>query len=250
MTTLTDIGSAVRLLTVVPLPGAEGKRPVRWFPLVGLGFGAVGVGLAWAGGLLGLASTAAGALVLGTLIVGAWALLSGMLHWDGLADSADGIGVRGDSAARLAAMRGSAIGAYGATAVVFVALLQVAAVAALVENGEGWALLAAPVIARFGAGAALLSRRPARPDGLAVRYAGSETLPGVLIMVVVAGSVALVAPDYLHVLLAFGSLLLSLAIPAPFTRRLGGITGDVLGATILLTETLVLVGAVLLQAAA
>ena len=101
MTTLTDIGSAVRLLTVVPLPGAEGKRPVRWFPLVGWGFGAVGVGLAWAGGLLGLASTAAGALVLGTLIVGAWALLSGMLHWDGLADSADGLGVRGDSATRL-----------------------------------------------------------------------------------------------------------------------------------------------------
>ena len=250
MTALRDIGSALRLLTVVPVPGADGERPVRWFPLVGWGFGAIGAGIAWAGGLLGLARAAAPALVLGALIIGAWALLSGMLHWDGLADSADGIGVRGDHAARLAAMRGSAIGAYGVTAVVLVALLQVSAAAALIENVEAWALFAAPVIARFGASAALLSRRPARPDGLAALYADSETLPGVLIMVVVSGSVALVAPDYLHVLLALGSLLLSLAIPAPFARRLGGITGDVLGATILLTETLVLVGSVLLQAAA
>lgn len=245
MSVLRDIGSAIRLLTVLPTRGADGDHPVRWFPLVGWVFGVVGAGIAYAADWFGVATGDAEALVVGGLVVAAWALLSGMLHWDGLADAADGLGVRGDTARRLEVMRGSATGAYGVTAVVLVALLQVSAIAALVGGDGVWAIVAAPVIARCSAGVALISRNPARADGLAARYAGSERAVGLLVMALVLAPVVLVAPNWRCVVLGVACLLVSFAFPTPFARRFGGVTGDVLGATVLLTETVVLVGAVI-----
>ena len=96
-------------------------------------------------------------------------LLTGALHEDGLADFADGLGVRGGPAERLAAMRASGIGSFGTLALVFGVLLRVAALAALVgPAGVGPALLCSPC---RGPGAAALGhawpaagpgRRPGR----------------------------------------------------------------------------------------
>lgn len=247
MSIVRDIGSAFRLLTIVPLGAAEGEHPVRWFPLVGWVFGAIGVGIAAAGRSLGADAGGAQAFLCASVVVGAWALLCGMLHWDGLADSADGIGVRGDGAQRLEAMRGSATGAFGVTAIVLVALLQASALAILIAGGALWAIVAAPVIGRFGAAAALVYRHPARSDGLAAHYAGAETPFGALIMVLSLVPLVVLVPDWRSIVLGTGCVLASLAVPALFARRLGGITGDVLGATVLLSETLLLATAAALQ---
>jgi adenosylcobinamide-GDP ribazoletransferase len=236
---LRDIGSAVRLLTVLPLPGDEGRRPVSWFPLVGWLFVGAGMALVW------IARTAAraeglSALLVSALVVALWAALSGALHWDGLADVADGMGVRGDAEKRLAVMRDSTVGAFGVVAVVLVALVQVAALGAAIEAGSCWAL-GAPVIGRFGAAAALWLRRPARHDGLGARYAGTASFGGTLLLVAPLVPLVALAPSLPRAAGLLVSCAAALLVPGLFTRRLSGMTGDVLGATVVLTETVVLV---------
>ena len=107
---LADLLTAVRLLTVVPLGRVEGGRALRFFPLVGWMYGGLWLGIAWVAREAGLAD-GLGALLAGTIAVVASGMLSGLMHWDGLADCADGMGVRGDAARRLEVMRSSTIGA-------------------------------------------------------------------------------------------------------------------------------------------
>ncbi|MGB4442247.1 MAG: adenosylcobinamide-GDP ribazoletransferase [Coriobacteriia bacterium] len=245
---IRDIATAIRLLTVVPVGTVEGMHPGRYFSLVGWVYAAVGLGIASGASALGMAEGLS-ALLTAALIVAAWAGLSGFLHWDGLADSADGFGVRGDAARRLEVMRGSTVGAFGVTAIVLVAALQVTALAVIVDSGSWWALGAAPVVGRWAAGVALSLRRPARETGLAARYAsagGSATLVWQTIPVLPllvnspATRVAVIASTVI-------SLVAGLFLPGPFIRRFGGITGDVLGAVILLAETFVLLVGVIIR---
>lgn len=243
---LRDLATAVRLLTVIPIGTVDGVHPARYFPFVGWLYAALGVGIAsgavWLGRAEGL-----GALLSGVLVVGAWAALSGFLHWDGLADCADGFGVRGDAARRLEVMRGSTVGAFGVLAIVLVAAVQIASAAMIIESRAWWALGAAPVLGRWAAGAALCLREPARPDGLAARYATRESAVGLLLPTLAVLPLMIVSSEArdAHLAATVLALLVAFVIPAPFIRRFGGITGDVLGATVLLTETVVLVGAAL-----
>lgn len=239
MRTLADILTAVRLLTVLPLGRLEGERPARYFPLVGWLFGALAVGIASGAVALDTAD-GLGALLTAAVIVTSWALLSGFLHLDGLADSADGIGVRGDAERRLGVMRNSSIGAFGVISAVLVLLLQAAAIAVIVESRSWWALAAAPVLGRFGASAALTWRKPASAQGLAARY--SEMPGAVAVLLLLLPVVALlIMPNPARVAVTLAGVVVALLAPGVFTRRLGGITGDVLGATIVLTESAVLV---------
>lgn len=232
--------TAVRLLTVVPIGRREGEHPARYFPLVGWLFGALAAGIA--SGAVALDSAdGLGALLTAAVIVAAWALLSGFLHLDGLADSADGLGVRGDAGRRLEVMRDSSIGAFGVVAIALTLVLQVAAIAMIVESRSWWALAAAPVLGRFGAAAALAWRTPASLHGLAARYAERLVAVTVLAMLVPVAALLVVPPDIGRTAVVAAGVLFALVVPGPFARRLGGITGDVLGATIVLTETAVLV---------
>ena len=248
MNALRDMGTALRLLTVLPAGSHEGLRPARYFPWVGTVFSLAGLGIAWTAGRL-IPAEGAASLMAGTVIVGVWALLSGGMHWDGLADSLDGMGVRGDSARRLAVMRESGIGAYGALGLVVCLVAQVSAIAALLEAGTLWPIAAAPVLGRLGASAALVWWRPARPDGLGARYAGDEGPFGALIMALPV--VALVGLSYTpgHAGLAVAGLVTAVVAPSLFTRRLGGVTGDVAGASVIITETVVLIAGVFMGSA-
>ncbi len=239
MSVVRDIASALRLLTVIPLGAAEGSRPVRYFPLVGWMFAGIAVGIASGAVALGRAS-GIGAVLVATLIVSAWALTAGFLHWDGLADCADALGVRGDAQRRLAVMRESGIGAFGVVAIVLVAAMQVSAAAVVVESGAWWALGAAPVLGRLSAALALMTRRPARADGLASRYARRESVAGWMALAVPVVALALVGPVAARAIALGVSVLVAAVIPGLFARRLGGITGDVLGASVLLVEAFVL----------
>ena len=239
---IRDIATAIRLLTVLPIGSVEGVHPARYFGLVGWLYAGIALAIAWGASALGMAEGLP-AVLAAVLIVAAWAALSGFLHWDGLADAADGFGVRGDAQRRLEVMRGSTVGAFGVTAIVLVAALQVTAVAVILEIGSWWALAAAPVVGRWAAGVALSLRHPARETGLAAHYASAggaaslplQTIP--ILPLLVRDSPSRVAA----VAVLTASLVAGLLMPGPFVRRLGGITGDVLGALILLTETFVLV---------
>lgn len=244
MSLFADLLTAVRLLTVLPVGTREGERPARYLPLVGWLFGALAAGIASGAVAFGV-SDGLGALLTATVILSAWALLSGFLHLDGMADTADGIGVRGDAERRVAVMRDSSIGAFGVAALVLVLGVQIAAVAMIVESGSWWGLGAAPVIGRFGAAAALFARRPARGDGLAARLAEPVSAGAVLVMLTGVALLLAFPPDVGRIAIVLGGVGIALGMPGLFARRLGGITGDVLGAVIVLTETSVLVACAL-----
>ena len=253
---LGDMVTAVRLLTVLPIPGPDGLRPARWFGFVGWIFAGVGVGAAWVADLLGSGSipwleragdgvSTLGALLAAAVLVTLWAALTGLLHWDGLADCADGIGVRGDAARKLAVMRESGIGAFGTVAIVLVALLQVTALAVLIETHMWWPIAAAPVLGRLSAASALVRFKPARADGLGARYAGAESIVGHVLLTSALIPLVVWAPVPAHAVATGIGFGVALLMPAPFVRMLGGSTGDVAGASVILTETVVLLGGAL-----
>ncbi|CAM3145312.1 adenosylcobinamide-GDP ribazoletransferase [Paracoccus nototheniae] len=210
--------------TILPLSQAA------WaFPLAGLLIGALaGLPLWLAGpGLLPAALAVAGAV---------W--LTGALHEDALADFADAGGGR-DRAARLAIMRDSTIGSYGAAALTLTLLIRVAALAAL----GPLALIGAAAVGRVAPVVLMRSLPAARADGLgqgAGRPSGRAVAVAGLIGLLALG---LTAPGIAGAGLAL--ILVGAAIVAVSRRAcrlLGGQTGDVLGAATLLAETAALTG--------
>ena len=239
---LADLRRAGQLLTRVPLPddrapAAAGTmaRALRVYPLVGALIGlAAGLALV-AADALGLPSPAGPLLALGYA-----ALLTGALHEDGLADTADGFGVRRPAAERLAIMRDSRIGTYGVLALGLVLALKVAALAALAPWAACAALVAAGAASRAGFGLVVTALPPARADGLGAGL-GRPSRATVLIALGFGMALAAAAVGPVPAAIALGAAAIVGAALAWLARRqVGGYTGDVLGATQQTTETVML----------
>jgi adenosylcobinamide-GDP ribazoletransferase len=222
-----------------PLRDQDLGRSVTFFPIVGLVLGLVLTGLA---SLVGdvLAPTLA-AVVLVSLL----AALTGGLHLDGLADVFDALGgARGDRQRMLDIMRDSRIGAHGAAALVLLLLAKVATVAELVARRDLAALLVFPAVARWAVTPAIVFHPYARAEGTGRAFNGEarawEVAGATAILAVALGAVGvrLVVP-------AVGALATASLFALWLRRRLGGLTGDVYGASIELAEvvTLALAGA-------
>ncbi|SFB35799.1 adenosylcobinamide-GDP ribazoletransferase [Azotobacter beijerinckii] len=233
---------ALQFLTRLPirLPGMPAPeqlgRSLLWYPLVGLLLGLLLVALH---GLLGEAPAPLHA----ALLLAAWVGLSGALHLDGLADSADAwVGGFGDRERTLAIMKDPRSGPIAVVVLLVVLLLKFAALLALLEQGAGAALLLAPLLGRSALLALFLSTPYVRPGGLGQALA--EHLPRKAARRVLLGTAA-------ACLLLFGgagalALLLAAALFLWLRRRLlarlGGTTGDTAGALLELVECGVLVG--------
>lgn len=238
MRTLRDLRAAFGWLTVAPVGlTAPDARPVRFFPLVGLGLGLAGGLLAAAGARL--TGTALTELLVGVLVVGVWAVLTRLLHWDGLADCADALLGGATVERRLAIMRDSHVGAFGAVAIGFVLLIQVVAVATLVASGDILEIVLVPVVGREAAAFALWTNVPARPDGLARTLAVHDGARGWL----VAGLpllVVLARPELATAPVVLAGLVLAFLVPRALASRVGGVTGDIVGASVLVVESAML----------
>lgn len=251
-----DIRTAFALMTVLPVTLPADKPPTprvaAWFPLVGLVLGGVVLS---ALSLVNLASVATSdgmflrtaAFPLAVIVVAALALLTRFLHWDGLADVGDAWWGGATTPRRLEIMSDSSVGAFGVITVVLVALLQVASIAALLAHiGFGVAILAAPVFGRMAATFGCWLGRPARPGGLGAAVIGR---PGVVDMIVAAAVLgfAAAAMGLEHgtsgLVWSGVAFLASAVVPHLVASRFGGVTGDVLGASVLLTETFLLLSA-------
>ena len=244
MSMFRDIAGAFSWLTVVTVPGADSARPVRWFPLVGWLYAGVALLIAVGGTIVGDGHF--GASIVAWLIIGVWALLSRFLHWDGLADTADAVWGGNDIARRLDIMHDSRTGSFGVIAVVLIAMGQILAVTAVFTSRDLWPLVAAPVLGRFAASAALWTIKPARSEGLAAHLAGSEGVPGWIVATGLCVVVLVAATPERLVLFTLG-IAVALLVPRVMSRAVGGITGDILGASVLLVETTVLIGAALIS---
>jgi adenosylcobinamide-GDP ribazoletransferase len=237
MSAVDEARAALGLLTIVPigrraLPDDATRGAAVWFPLVG---GLVGVVAAAA---YALGETLLGGVYGAALALATAAILTGGLHHDGLADMADGLGVRGDAARRLAAMRDSAIGTYGTLALIAYALLSVAALSPLQAPDAASAIVCGHVLGRWAALVQLALVAPARPDGLGAAYGATRL--ALALGSAAAFAIAIVATGIVPGLAAIAGAAIAAAATAFAARRLvGGRTGDTLGAAVLVTEVVV-----------
>jgi len=226
-----DFAAATAFLTRIPAPRPADRAgflaDAAWtFPLVGAGIGAV----------CALAFLVAQLLRLGDwpaalLAVLAGLALTGALHEDGLADTADGFLGGQDREQRLAIMRDSRHGTFGVLAIVLSVLLRAAALAEIGEAVQGGlALIAAHATSRAALPFAMRSLAPARAEGLGAA-AGRPPLPLAVGALVIGLTIALTALGPEHGAMAIvlaGAVLFGLGVVA--RHRIGGYTGDVLGA--------------------
>jgi len=238
---------AAGLLTRVPLgpramPAADALlRAAPLFPIVGAVLGAA------VGGVAVALALELPPLIAGALAVALELALTGALHADGLADSADGLGGR-DRDHALAIMRDHSLGAYGAAALTLDLLIKATALGALAQEAAVLPIVAAFALSRAVAlplAAALPYARSGDGAGrlLADRAGGWSAAAGVAIAATVVGAAA--GLDALA-LLACGVTVTAI-VGLLARRRLAGVTGDVMGAAIELTATAALVVAVALQ---
>jgi adenosylcobinamide-GDP ribazoletransferase len=244
-------------LTVLPVrpPGHVDRRTAGaamvLAPLVGLvlaGFAAAALRL--------LDGTSP--LLAASLTVALLAALTRGMHLDGLADTADGLGSGKPPAEALALMRRGDVGPFGVVTLVLALLVQVAALADLVARGLGaLGVGVALVVSRFVLPLVCTSRVPAaRADGLGSAVAGSVrgrglgvsallAVVGVAAVVGVVGVVGFVGGTGWSVVHLAGTLLIPVVVAAVWcrhcVRRLGGVTGDVLGACVEVAFTTALV---------
>jgi adenosylcobinamide-GDP ribazoletransferase len=234
---------AVSFLTRVPVGGAGAQEAgelatsVPWFPVVG-----AGVGLAEAGVYAG-ARVLLPPLVAAALAVVAGIGLTGAFHEDGLGDTADAFagGTDRDSTVRI--LKDPRLGTFGVLAVASSLLLRVAAVAALPPAAAVAALPAAGALSRAVAVATMTALPAAADTGLGASYVRALSRPralagvaaGLLVAVALLGVTALWAAAAAGLAAA---LLGRLAV-----GRIGGVTGDVLGAIQQVGEILVLLAA-------
>jgi adenosylcobinamide-GDP ribazoletransferase len=199
---------------------------LAWYPLVGLLIGAVLV-------------TADRALTLvlpngpsSALLLAALALLSGGLHLDGVADTADGMAVQGDRAARLGVMSEGNTGPAGVMALVLVLLIQWSGLAALEDPIRPAALLLAPALARWTVVPVVVLFRPARPRGLGhALHRGAWPLAAPL-ATMTAGAAAVVLFGLGGIVLIAVAATLAISVAWAASRLLAGVTGDTYGACI------------------
>lgn len=227
---------ALGFLTVVGQGTAPSPAAVVWFPVVGALLGLALGGLWMGAARLWPPAVAAAVVVTADLV------LTGMLHFDGFVDAADGLLAPLDRGRRLAAMADPGIGAFGLGAGVGVILLRWTSLSALAVS---------PVLLAglWGASRTVMAitlwwGRPARPGGLSAAFV-SPAKPGRV--AVVAGSLAgatvlgWLGAGRMGLVAVAGALLAAWAVLVLARRRLGGFTGDVLGAAGLVGETVGLV---------
>ena len=208
------------------------------FPLVGLVVGAVAALIGAVAFMLGVAPGP-----VAVLVVGCQVLLTGAMHEDGLADSADGLWGGWDPARRLEIMKDSRIGAYGVIALALALILRVMALALLASLGV-WALvagvLAAALISRAAMVMVMTLLGPARESGLSASV-GQPGMGALGLAWVLAGIGALGLVGVAAVPAAVLAVAVTFALMRIAKARIRGQTGDILGASQQVAEMAVLV---------
>ncbi|PRY24981.1 cobalamin-5'-phosphate synthase [Aliiruegeria haliotis] len=227
---LRDIALATALLSRLPVPvdadfaRSRGAKAAWAYPLAGLFVAAIAGGLGLLLLWLGLPGSLAAGIALGAQIV-----MTGAMHEDGLADAADGLWGGWDKERRLEIMKDSRIGTYGVIALVLSVGLRWSALTALADH-----LLPAMLVAALLSRAVMLFVMAALPnarDGGLSKSIGRPDLMTATIGAGLAFAVSLAIVGTTGLPLALVTLLAALACAAIAQTKIGGQTGDILGAT-------------------
>lgn len=254
---------AVSLLTrwpvkiATPVNEADQGKSVAYYPLVGLLIGALLYTCAYAATTL---LPNANPLLLAVILVSIWVVITGALHLDGLADSADAwLGGYGDRARTLAIMKDPTCGPAGVISLVLALLGKTAALAALLSSAAVISaspvlppaiallpLLIAPLLGRSACSALFLILPYVRENGIG--HGAAQTFkqrlaqPPTQIALLLSIALTLLCGQWLMLLLAVVVLLIGIYM---MRQRLGGFTGDTAGALVEVVEVMGLIGATL-----
>ncbi|PKQ13886.1 MAG: adenosylcobinamide-GDP ribazoletransferase [Alphaproteobacteria bacterium HGW-Alphaproteobacteria-1] len=225
-----DLALAFGLLTRLPVSVSDATRGARaaWaWPLAGAVLGSLAALVCWGALALGLPAPVGGLLALGTLV-----MLSGALHEDGLADTADGLWGGWTRERRLEIMRDSRVGSYGVIALILTLALRGVAIWFLVEAAPGAAaaaLVTSAMLSRAAMAGAMAALPHARESGLA-QAQGRPPVATVAVAVALALGAALLLCGISGLVAAAMAALMAGIIARLALARIGGQTGDVLGA--------------------
>jgi adenosylcobinamide-GDP ribazoletransferase len=227
--TIRSLRAAMSFLTVLPVANADGSPGERlgraYFPAIGALIG-LGAGVAFA-----FLSAFMTPLLAATCSIAFLVVLTGAIHLDGLADSADGLLGGGDATRRLEVMRDPRLGSFGVVAVVLVLVLAVAALSSMSPARGLAALVVAGALSRLATLAVIGFVPYVRSSGLGVAAWDARHRAGDLLF----GSAAAVLAcslDWQRALIALPFVALTaVGVALLAYRRVGGATGDVCGAT-------------------
>ena len=229
---------ALSFLTIIPthiddeVKIEDLGRAAGWFPLIGTLIGLLVILVRWGAGLF------VSPLIAAILAVIIWSMLTGGLHLDGLADCCDGLLAAATPERRLEIMKDPRLGTFGGAGLMLHLLLKVALLSTLSGMSIVWSVALATSLGRWVV--LLAARQPqARLDGLGSAFASGLRWP----MILVAGllPVTLAAMAGMRGFVSVGMVCLAgLIVFRVVKRRLGGMTGDVFGLLIELSEVVVL----------
>ena len=225
----------LRLRRVERWDDATFASALGWYPLVGLLIGLV---------LLGIDVATEELLpveVRSALIIAALAVLSGGLHLDGVADTADGMALQGEQNERLGVMSAGNVGPAGAMALVIVLLVQWTALTALADPLRAGALVIAPAMARWTVAPVAVLFTPARPRGLGatLRHGVWPFAAPLSAVIAFAAGYVLFGPEGL--VLPIAAAVAALILSGAAARMIGGVTGDTYGGAIEIAQAATLI---------
>ncbi len=252
---LRDLRFAIGFLTRIPMGAVDGDRSdgldpvarsVPWFPVVGLVVGATQGATIW------LLAERAGPVVAATVGVIVALLITGAFHHDGLADIADAFGGGWTIEQRFEILKDSRLGTYGTAALCSAIVLEVALFARIVGPQGGQDV---PAVIAIAAASHALSRAiavavmtvaPVAGDGLGAGYARSvgRGRAAIAVLIGVVAGAGLLGFDVIMPMVFGGAG--AGAVVALATRKIGGVTGDVLGAVQVISHLGLLLGLTLI----
>ena len=239
---------AIGFLTRIPVPArvfddaSARSRSLAWYPLVGVLIGTLLCALVWA-------LPDAKPLLVAAVVLLAWVAITGALHLDGLADSADawigGMGGTWDQrrTRTFEIMKDPRCGPAGVTALVLVLLMKFAALASLPADAWTWLWLA-PLLARMAATIAFVTTPYVRSGGLGSGLTNAPRAGCAIALLL--GAAACASAGMRGALALALATIVFLSWRRACVRRLGGITGDTTGALVEMIEALVLLGIALM----
>lgn len=232
---------AVQFLTIFPTP-LRGKlreegigSSLACFPLVGLGIGAVLVGLNYGLGFV-LPRDVVNALLIVALVI-----VTGAHHLDGFIDTCDGVFAGQSPAERLAIMRDSRTGAFGVIGAVLLLLVKYAALSSTVGLLRMPTLIVMPTLSRWAMVGTVFLFPYARTSGLGLAFKKRARWYWLVIATVIALAVSIGLLKLLGLFLVMSLVLVIISLAAYFRSRLEGLTGDTYGAINEIAEVMVLV---------